>query len=454
VVAAWVVSCTPKRTSATREERLKWNSNTLTNDYQQFGHKNDKWNADAVEALTEFARIHGASDDEQLVLTDMAGDAAQSAVSEGCDDPMVQYMAVRYGSTTHAKPIGERREAYHVAASNLQSSAYSPLRKFYANLEAAELNYIPRDDKSWPMVRQLRLDAVADLNSAYQDKTIPEAEAYEAAEAVFNMLQHNQRELTNAYNQVSATLSTSGAKPAVGALVKAEFYLQYAWIARGHAAADKVTEEGWRLFGERLGVAEKALDEAWSLDPYDEQIPTLMISICLGQQKPRAEMEKWFDRAMKLDPNNYRAARAKLHFLLPEWYGSREDMLEFGHQCVAATNWGGHVPLILVDAHSQFYDSLPADDRRGYWTLPDVWPDIKAGYERFAQTEPDATKFRYPYAGYAVRCGQWADFQDQIRIIQENDRKLNVNYFGGAEAFSNLVELASSHTAAAGGTAK
>ncbi len=144
---------------------------------------------------------------------------------------------------------------------------------------------------------------------------------------------------------------------------------------------------------------------------------------------------------MNLDPNNYEACYAKLHYLYPQWYGSRDDMLAFRRECVASTNWGGHVPLILVDAHSELARSLPAADRDDYWGLPEVWPDIKAAYEKYSRVNPDATRFRYPYAAYAFRCGQWQDFNQQIAFLRKTGDELNVNYFGGKGAFDKMVEM-------------
>ncbi len=434
-------SCSPRH-PLTREDVLKWNLTSLTNSYNAVGRKNPKWDKDAIEALTEFARTKTASDDELEILSDLTGETAQNAKSAGCDDPMIQYLCVRYASENKTRTFKERQELYRSAAGSLEQSGYPPIRKFYANVDASEILWQQRNTNSWPEVRTLRSTAVADLNQAFRDPSLPESEAFQAADALFQMLSHNTRELTNAYNSIVATLSANGSKSAAAQLVKADFYLMFAWRARGNGTADKVTEEGWRLFRERLAEAEKALNQAWSANPYDAQIPTLMISIALGQQKDRHEMEKWFERAMKLDPDNYQACRNKLHYLLPQWYGSRDDMLVFGRECVTSTNWGGHVPLILVDAHSEFARTLNVEERNAYWGLPDVWPDIKAGYEQFSQTHPETTKFRYPYAAYAIRCDQWQDFLEQIQIIRKNDYEPNYNYFGGRAAFDKIVELA------------
>jgi len=248
--------------------------------------------------------------------------------------------------------------------------------------------------------------------------------------------------VTNAYNTIEETLFGESPKSVTAHLIKADFYLMYAWRGRGNGTANQVTDKGWQMFRERLGEAEKALNEAWALDPRDEQIPVLMISIIEGQQKDRSEMEKWFQRAMKLNPNNYEACRNKLHYLLPQWYGSRDDMLEFGRECVASTNWGGHVPLILVDAHSEFVRTLNSDDHSSYWLLPDVWPDIKTGYEKYARLNPNASRFRYPYAAYAFRCGQFQAFNEQVNLIRKSDVQPNYNYFGGKKAFDKMVAFA------------
>lgn len=445
LVVLLLVSCSPRK-PATREDVLKWNLTTLTNSYDTFGHKDPKWDKDAVEAMTEFARTKTASDDEMEILSALTGDAADNAVNAGCDDPMVRYLSARYASASQGRPFQERQEQYRSAAVGLEQSGYPAIRKFYANVDAAEMLWQRGSTNLWPEVRDFRSKAVADLNQAFQDPALPETEAYQAADTMFQMLARNLRELTNAYDSVAATLAGNGSKSAAAQLVKADFYLMYAWRARGNGTAEQVTPEGWRLFRERLATAETALNKAWAADPYDAQIPTLMISIILGQQKARPEMETWFLRAMKLDSDNYQACRNKLHYLLPQWYGSRDDMLAFGRECVASTNWGGRVPLTLVDAHSEFSRTLNADDRRAYWRLPDVWADIKDGYEKFAQANPDATRFRYPYAAYAFRCGQWQDFNEQVKIIRQDEDGPDYRYFGGREAFDKMVEFANQQT--------
>jgi len=421
---------------------LKWNLATLQGDYESQGHRNPKWDKDAVEALKNFAGIRVQPEDNLETRADLVGYSAESAVNAGCDDPLIKYLYCRYAPGSSAKTLSQRQDEFRLIAKDMEKSGYSPVRKFYANVSAAEWLWARRNTNLWPEVRQFRSVALEDLGQALQDKTLPGEEAYQACDAFFQMVGRNDRELTNAYVTIQKLLFNNRPKWATAYLIKADYYLLYAWHGRGNGNADQVTEEGWRLFRERLAESEQALNRAWALDPKNARTPVLMIQVAEGQQKKRPEMESWFQRAMNLDPNNYEACRGKLHYLYPQWYGSREDMLAFGRECVASTNWGGHVPLILVDAHSELVGSLSAANRDAYWELPDVWPDIKAAYEKFSQANPNATRFRYPYAAYAFRCGQWQDFNEQIALLRKTGDDLNVSYFGGREAFDKMVGIA------------
>lgn len=430
----------------TRGDIQKWNQKTLKDSYDLIGQRNPRWNKDAEQALKYFAQTRTAFTDDKEVLFDLVGESATSAVNAGCNDPMIRYLYACYSSQSCRLKFIQRMELYRSVAHSLQDSAYPPIRKFYANVAAAEWLWADWTTNNyttiWPTVRHFRFEALMDLNNALSDKSIPETEGYLAAKTMFEMVSEDTYELTNTYSRLAATLKHNKSAPGLVGLIKADFYLEYAWRARGHGYANQVTREGWRLFRKRLAVAQKALDLAWAEDPYDAQIPTLMISIAEGQQKPRSDMEKWFRRAMKLDPNDYLACRSKLHYLLPQWYGSRQAMLAFGRECVTSTNWGGEVPLILVDAHSA--RTLSPEQCREYWLLPGVWPDIKAAYEKYARLNPDLTRFRYPYAAYAFRCHQWRAFLKQVKIIQQNDIDLDYKYFGGKDIFVKMVKLATS----------
>ena len=433
-----LVSCSPQRQSTSPDDLRKWNEATLKQDYERNGRKNSKWDEAAGEALTEYARVRSSYSSEQDEQLEYIGEMAADAVRAGCDDPMVGYLYCRFASKFARLPLPELQNEFRHMAASLEGSGYAPIRKFYADLRASNVLWENHDTNLWSEVHNLRLAAINRLSEALRDKNLPIEEASQSCQFLLESTTSSQYQLTNAYNAISVPLFKNWPRAAVSYLVKGKFYYEWAWKGRGGGYADKVTPERWKLFFSRLAEADKALNRAWRLDPQNDQIPTLMISVVEGRQRDRAEMETWFNRAMNLNTNNYQACLKKLHYLYPQWYGSREDMLEFGRQCVESTRWGGDVPLILVDAHLQCARRLPRSEQAGYWGRSDVWPDIRAAYEKFFQLNPAAEHTRNYYAWYAQACEQWPVFNEQIAALKEVDFAV----FGGKEEFDKMTARA------------
>jgi hypothetical protein len=270
---------------------------------------------------------------------------------------------------------------------------------------------------------------------------MPIEDVEEACDVLMDTISANDSEMTDAYKMIEGPLFTNWPDSAAAYYIKGRFYYRFAWLARGGGYANQVSTNAWQGFYEKLTIADTAYRKAWTLNPHDVRIPTQMIEMAVSEQKDRSEMELWFQRAMQLDTNNYDACMEKLRYLRPEWYGSRDEMLAFGRECVA-TNWGGRVPLILLEAHRAYVESLPREDAAMYWQQPDVWADVQAAYEKFFQVNPDDKKDRYYYAQYAFVCGQWQAFNAQIKIIRDNDGAVDTAFFGGDDQFNKMVQQA------------
>jgi hypothetical protein len=184
------------------------------------------------------------------------------------------------------------------------------------------------------------------------------------------------------------------------------------------------------------------------LNPKDVRIPTEMIEMAVSQQKDRAEMELWFQRGMQLNTNNHEVCIKKMRYLMPQWYGSFEEMVAFGRECVASKKWGGRVPLVLAETYYDYAQLLDEKDRDGYWRQPQVWPDIQASYKKFFELNPHPAGFyQYNLAYYAYVCGQWNDFNAQIKLIRDNEGTVDATFFGSQEIFDKMVERANAEAA-------
>jgi len=227
------------------------------------------------------------------------------------------------------------------------------------------------------------------------------------------------------------------------------FFTDYAWDTRTGKSAKDVTEAQSELFKERLARAEAALERALRLDPNNARAATQMLSVELGQGKGRTHMEEWFRRAMKADPGNYSACSRKLLYLEPKWYGSEEEMLAFGRECLATENWNARLPFVLTDAHfvlaryprdqegkidlkSDKYSEQPKVE---YYQRPGVWEDVKAVYEPYLKQFPKAVNDRSMFAKLACWCGRWDEARRQFLILGE---KPSLTAFGGREEYDRL----------------
>lgn len=431
-------------TNAAVQYRYEWNYKTLVEPYEKAGYTSPKWNEPAKRALTEFARIRARCVTSNEPWANIITTNCAAAVGAGCDDPMIRYLYIRFcmNQTNSSKAFSD---AFCNTALEMEKSSYPNIRKFYAWHRAGkQVTYtygygtnIP------PKLLRLRIWALAETNleTALSDRTMPPEEAYDACYEILEVWKGSKDDYSALYHCLEKQFPASWSNAPSILLLKGEAYIEMAWFARGNGYANTVSKEGWKLFSKRLAIAENALTNAWCLNPKDERIPLEMISVELGQGEGRDRMELWFNRGMALDPNDYDLCKAKLYYLEPKWYGSEDDLLAFGWECVQSKVWGGRVPLILLDAREAIYRYLDDSEKTNYWKRPDVWLDVQSAFDRFFALNPNATGWYQNYAWYAYRCEQWKKLNELIPKLGP----INYSYFGGKAAFDKMVSLAKEH---------
>src|SRR5258706_12074144 len=368
--------------------------------------------------------------------TEKAGELFGRAVSNGCDDPLAQSFSVRLGARYPTAEPKVWADAFVKAAQALHTSGYPPLRRFFASVRAAE--YLHWAKAEWKDVYDWRYQAADQCTTLATDNSIPFSEVYLAVSALLECNNDHPKLAEKFFGNLELYLDRYWSKEPGLQVLKGRAAFAGAWRARGVEYAQKTSDEQWKGFREGLDKAESAFNQAWKADPTNEEIPTYMIKVVQGQGRERDEMELWFKRGMALDTNNYQACYAKLSYLQPKWFGSPDDLLAFGHECVASTNWGGWVPLILADAHEMLARYLPKESRSDYWKNPEVWKDIKASFEKYHAIYPQATDGHDRYARFAAWCEQWEEFARQVKQVPS----INRDYFAEQGNFDDYVQAA------------
>jgi hypothetical protein len=347
--------------------------------------------------------------------------ALKAAVAAGCDDPLVQYWHTRFvlqsnpdrGWDPPASPA-TRAEWYRGVLARLPDTPYPPVVRvhiawntfvdFYhdekdrpgtlrkGELEAAEAAF-------WKIFREL----------AREKDRLSQQETLERAVAAVSFSHDRGLGWDAGWRAADKVLVEAKALEWVRLSAEGAMLIEWAWEARGRGFANTVTPEGARLLVERLEKARDRLARAWELEPSAPNAARWMISVAMGLSLDRDEMEKWFRRAMEADPDNEDACRAKMEWLQPRWYGSREDVLEFQGQCYRTQNWYAHIPLLLDETRGERdVRELAGPKNAAYFRNRQVWERIRATYEGYLTAYPDDRWVRTRYAILCVAAGQRA----------------------------------------------
>jgi hypothetical protein len=415
---------------------LQWSKDMFVGGYQNSGAKNPRWDGLVLEALEEHAyrRVMGHARD--LDAPDNLEKQLRQAVQAGCNDPLVRYLHLRRSSASANSVSPQVAAQYAELVKQMDATGYGTILKFYANLRAARA-WRASSSKQLPEVNQFRRAAMNHLQTVLTGEEIPAHAAYEACWDLYEAVDQNRKQRVDFYQATMPVLLGRWRQQGFPYLFKARFYIDYAWEARGSGWAKDVTPDGWRLFGDRLRLAEEALDTAWKNDATLAEAPLLAMRLQTGLGKGREEMEVWYQRAIKFPQNRYEAVRQKLWFLEPRWYGSEEEMLAFAREVVKNDLFYGDVPLQLYLTHESLAGYY-GNSRPNYWTEPQVWPDIQTSFERFFALNGEDESWRHNYVMCAWRCRQWKILDEQITKLSD----INYEYFGGQESFEKLKQLA------------
>jgi thiol-disulfide isomerase/thioredoxin len=423
------------------QQRYAWNLKTLVEPYQTAGFANPTWDEAAKRALTAFASLRSRLAPEtpwsQIIATN-----CEFAVQAGCKDPMIEYLHIRYfrGPTSTPKACAD---ALCQAALHMKPSAYPVIRKFYANRRAVQEFYKAYDKKADRTIINQVGGTAYFLPAILADATIPIEEAYDACDETLQAYAAIKKlsEYEDIYRSMEQPMFDQWPNDYRPWLLKGSAHIKMAWICRGGGYADTVTKEGWKGFEDHLREAEKALARAWEINQQDINVPLKMMTVELGQGQGRERHDLWFKRAMAIDTNSYATCSDKLYYLEPKWHGSEADLLAFGRHCVESKEWGGSVPLILLDAHEKIQGYLDGDAKTNYWKQPDVWLDVQDAFDRFFELNPNATSWYYKYVWYANQCQRWDKLIELLPMLGQVDYA----YFGGKPAFDKMVALAKQH---------
>jgi hypothetical protein len=363
----------------------------------------------------------------------------EKAVAAGCDDPLVGYLHLRLVQYDPNDATPKIAAEFARAARELDRSSYAGINRCFAHLRAAQA-WRSASTNQLPQVNEHRGLAFDRLLYVLQQDDLPVTFAYEICDEMYSELVRSPQSCAVFRAKINPLITTRWPEEALVLLLKGRFAIDDAWAARGSGWANTVTDKGWRLFAQRLALAEEALDRSWELDSSLPGTPLQYLKLELGQGRGRERMELWFNRAIAHPQNRYDALQQKLWYLQPRWYGSEKECLKVARDILKSDEFTGNCPLQLYQLHeslAKFYEG----ERPNYWLEPHVWPDIKASFDRYFALQESDNGWRHNYVLCAYRCRQWDVLNEELSKLGS----VNHDYFGGEETFARIQSEARLH---------
>ena len=224
VVALSVLSChvMPAATNETDPEKLSFNLKTLVGAYEKVGRRNAKWDGDAKQCLTAFAKMRAVTNGTAGAFKPEMVTLLTRLAEKKCDDPMIRYLHVRNVFAGKHTPA-ETAAAFQEVAGEIQKSEYPDLRKFYATLWTGRT--LREVDSLKVEGNRTLVKAAGYLAKALEDKALPASEADDGCDLLLTSSWYAEGSGWEWYRVLEPTLNVQGKGTSYALLAKAQGYL-------------------------------------------------------------------------------------------------------------------------------------------------------------------------------------------------------------------------------------
>lgn len=190
----------------------------------------------------------------------------------------------------------------------------------------------------------------------------------------------------------------------IARLIRGDFYVSWAWKARGHGWAKDVEPENWKIFHERLDKAVHDYLYVYSVDSANIYAHVDLFNLSVVRKKPDTLSVDFYQKALEQDPNNFFAHRIRLKQLMPKWGGSWPALFKFARETEKKAPEKTLLPLILAYAHKEA--AARSNNRNAYYASPEVWADIERVYKTVIAAFPQSGQWKTEFALLADRVGK------------------------------------------------
>ncbi len=196
-------------------------------------------------------------------------------------------------------------------------------------------------------------------------------------------------------------------------------YISYGLMARGSGYANAVTEEGWKLYGERREMARATLQQASTLKAKSPEWFLAMLAVSKGEDQPK-ELQNLLEKSISFEPLYYSFYRDYATNLLPKWSGNEGDAEKFA-EGISNRIGGTEGDIIYFEiAWELNHQSCLCDDNPGNPLARMYWPKVVKGHRAMEQKYGLSLTKLNQFTFMAARSGHADVAQEAFARIGDN----------------------------------
>ena len=192
------------------------------------------------------------------------------------------------------------------------------------------------------------------------------------------------------------------------AIATAQFWIGYAWHARGGGYADTVSETGWQLFRERLQKAEQVLLESRGYAADNPLWYYCYLQTALGLEWEKPRILELYKEAIERQPLFYWNLFAAIRAVSPKWGGSVE-LMDLVAKSAAEQAGGREGEILYARGYWSISGAINADQDLFRDTLVS-WPRMREGFRELLKGFPESDWNLNNFAAFACRAGDRETF--------------------------------------------
>ncbi|MET9042428.1 hypothetical protein ABZX34_05940 [Streptomyces sp. NPDC004362] len=186
-------------------------------------------------------------------------------------------------------------------------------------------------------------------------------------------------DLDGVQNWIGRAVEEDKEHRATALLISGARHVNWGWEARTSALAVDVSQAQWRVFHERLRIAEEQLLEAAELQPEWVTPWRRLLTSGRGMSLGPAVNETRLDAALRRDPLNLDAHIQWVSQLQPRWGGKPGEALAFAREAFAGAPDGHRLGCVIAVAH---IEDWVESSRQNCLVTPEIQDELLEAAER------------------------------------------------------------------------